>query len=150
MSKRVYITLLQTCMIAGLPRSPAEGVQEVDKKDADRLIDANMAELADMSGEAVGDGDDDDHEDHLESRSVKQLRAIAKRGSITVPTNATKPQLIEAIRLGVREQARDQLKGYDRERLLEIVKDEELVVAEDATDDEIREAIFDHTFPPAA
>lgn len=48
MTKMVAIILLQTCMIAGLPRSPVEGVQIVPEDEAERLIDQGMAEIADM------------------------------------------------------------------------------------------------------
>lgn len=146
MSKRVFITLLQTCMINGLPRSPAEGVQEVEKGDADRLIEANMAELADMSGEDDGSEGDDG----LDKQTVPQLKKLATDERVVFAAGANKADLITAIRDGRdRADAREALAGFDRDRLLEIAKKDEVQIADDATDDQIREAIFDHTFPPA-
>ena len=149
MSKRVIITLLQTCMIAGLPRSPAEGAQDVDVAEAKRLVDANMAEYADMDVAGDDEGDDDDRDDHLEKKSVKQLKAIAKQMSLDLAANATKSQLIDAIRVGVRVEAQARLAEFDRDRLIEIAEGEEVEVAEGATDDQIREAILAKAFPPA-
>ena len=147
MSKRVFITLLQTCMINGLPRSPAEGVQEVEKGDADRLIEANMAELADMSGEDDGSEGGDDG---LDKQTVSQLKKLATDEKVVFATGASKADLVAAIRDGRdRADARVALAGFDRDRLLEIAKKDEVQIADDATDDQIREAIFDHTFPPA-
>lgn len=144
MSKRVFITLLQTCMIAGLPRSPAEGVQEVDAADAKRLIDANMAELADMGG----DGEDTD-DDGLDKQTVAQLKKLATDEKAEFAANASKADLISVIREGRdRADAKEALAGFDRAKLLEIAATDEVEVADDATDDQIREAIFAKTFPP--
>jgi hypothetical protein len=146
MSKRVFITLLQTCMIAGLPRSPAEGVQEVPVDEAKRLIDANMAELADMDG-AGEDGDDDG----LEKMKVPELKKLAEAEQVEFGSGTSKADLIAAIR-GSRDRAdaKAALAEFDRDKLIEIAKTEEVEVADDATDDQIREAIFVKTFPPAA
>lgn len=46
MPKLVAISLMQTCIIGGLPRSPVEGVQYVSEEEAERLIEQNMAQLA--------------------------------------------------------------------------------------------------------
>ena len=51
------IRLLATCMIAGLPRSPAEGVQTVPEDEALRLIEAGQAVDADQDVEGAGLGD---------------------------------------------------------------------------------------------
>lgn len=146
MSKRVFITLLQTCMIAGLPRSPAEGVQEVPVDEAKRLIDANMAEMADMDG-AGEDADDDG----LEKMKVPELKKIADAEKVEFGSGTSKADLIAAIR-GSRDRAdaKVALAGFDRDKLIEIANTEKVEFAADATADQIRDAIFAHTFPPAA
>lgn len=145
MSKRVFITLLQTCMIAGLPRSPAEGVQEVPVDEAKRLIDANMAELADMDG--AGEESDDDG---LEQMKVPELKKLAEAEQVQLGSGTGKADLIAAIR-GSRDRAdaKAALADFDRDKLIEIANTEKVEIADDATDDQIREAIFAHTFPPA-
>jgi hypothetical protein len=51
--KFVAIRLLATCMIAGLPRSPAEGLQTVPEADAKRLIEAGQAVDAEADAETA-------------------------------------------------------------------------------------------------
>lgn len=86
--KMVSITLLATCMIAGVPRSPVEGVQTVPEDDAERLIDSGMAELADEE-DAFAD---------LDTKTVEQLRAIAHEHEIDLEGKTKKADIIAAIR----------------------------------------------------
>jgi hypothetical protein len=51
--KFVAIRLLATCMIAGLPRSPAEGLQTVPEGEAKRLIEAGQAVDAEADAETA-------------------------------------------------------------------------------------------------
>ena len=145
MSKRVIITLLATCMIAGLPRSPVEGAQEVDEDEAKRLIDAGMAEMADMGAEP-----DDADVDGLDEMKVPDLKRVAEAEQIGFSSSISKADLIAAIRDGRdRADAKTTLAGFDRAKLIEIAAGDEVEVGDDATDDQIREAIFAKTFPPA-
>ena len=84
------IRLLQTCMIAGLPRSPAEGIQTVNDADAERLIDAGMAEDAEV--------DVDDVSDDLDGLKKPALLAIAGTEEVHLEDGATVAQIREAIR----------------------------------------------------
>ena len=146
MNKRVFITLLQTCMIAGLPRSPAEGVQEVDKAEAERLIEAKMAEYADMGGD-----DEDADSDGLDKMKLPELKKLADAEKVEFSAKTTKAELIASIRESRdRADAKAALASFDREKLIEITKTDEVEVADDATDDDIRDAIFAKAFPPAA
>lgn len=148
MSKRVFITLLQTCMIAGLPRSPVEGVQEVDAGEAKRLVDAGMAEMADVGG-------DDADDDGLDGKTVKELRDLAKADEVKVESDANKAALIAAIRkhreddAAAREALKTELDGLDGEKLAERATADEVTYAEGADAGVIREAIFAKHFPPA-
>jgi hypothetical protein len=142
MRKRVIITLLATCMIAGLPRSPVEGAQEVDEDEAKRLVDAGMAELADIE---VADEDDGDG---LDKRTVTQLKVIATNEKVEIASGANKDAMLEAIRNHRdRVAARQTLDDADRAKLAEIAKTEGVEFT-DATDDAaLRDAIFAKAFP---
>lgn len=144
MSKRVIITLLQTCMIAGLPRSPAEGAQEVDVAEAKRLVDSNMAEYADME---VADEDDSDG---LDKNTVAQLKVIATNEKVEFASGANKDGLLKAIRdQRDRVAARETLDGSDRAKLAEIAKSEGVDFTDETDDATLRDAIFAKAFPPA-
>lgn len=143
MSKRVIITLLQTCMIAGLPRSPIEGAQEVDEAEAQRLVEAGMAELADIQpADDAGGGD-------LSENTVKQLREIAKVEGVEVASGADKAALIAAIEdhREERELAREELDGFDLAKLREIAEAGEVDIAADADEATIRDALMADRFP---
>lgn len=150
MTKLVAISLLQTCMIAGLPRSPVEGVQFVTPEEADRLIEANQATLAEIEGD-----DAEDEGDGLDAMSVKNLRALAKAEGATVEGDANTDAVIAAIRAHredvakAREELRAELDGLAGEPLVERAKADEVTIAEGADDAAIREAIFAKHFPPA-
>ena len=49
--KLVTIALLQTCMIAGLPRSPVEGNQTVPEDEAKRHFDSVLAVFVNDDGD---------------------------------------------------------------------------------------------------
>ena len=88
------VRLLQTAMIAGKPRSPAEGIQMVSQEERDRLIAARQAEDA----EADVDRKDDDGGDGLDGKTVKDLRALAKTEGATIEGDANKATILTAIR----------------------------------------------------
>lgn len=94
------IRLLQTCIIAGLPRSPVEGLQRVTEEEADRLIAANMAQ--DASDEVDEDDVDDDG---LDSVKVADLRKLAADENIELAADANKPAILAAIRKGRADRA---------------------------------------------
>lgn len=144
MSKRVIITLLQTCMIADLPRSPAEGAQEVEVAEAKRLVDAKMAEYADI------DVADEDHSDGLDKNTVAQLKVIATNEKVEFASGANKNALLKAIRdQRDRVAARETLDGSDRAKLAEIAKSEGVDFTDETDDADLRDAIFAKAFPPA-
>lgn len=146
MTKLVAIRLLQTCMIGSLPRSPVEGVQFVPKDEADRHIGAGMAELADVDGDDAGS-----EADGLDKLKLPELKKLADAEKVVLRANATRADFIAAIRDSRdRVEAKETLSVFDRAKLLEIVKDDEVEVADGASDDEIREAILTKTFPCAA
>lgn len=135
MAKLVAIALLQTCMIAGLPRSPAEGNQTVPESDAKRLVDAGMAEVVEIEGEDEGDG--------LDKMGITNLRKLAKDEGVTVPNftkETEKGVTIAAIR-AKREAPNDRLDAMTPEKLRETAKAEGVEFADDATDAAIIEAI---------
>lgn len=90
------VRLLQTAMIDGKPRSPAEGIQYVTKAERDRLVDdVHQAVDADddVEAAAVGAGDG------LEDLSVTRLRKIAvDEGALSKAEAATrkKPETLAA------------------------------------------------------
>ena len=87
------ISLLATCMIAGLPRSPVEGVQTVDDDEGQRLVDAGMAEFVEIE-----DAGESEEGDGLDKKTVTQLKKIVKDDKITVEGATDKDGLIAAIR----------------------------------------------------
>lgn len=95
MKKMIDIRLLSTCIIAGVPRSPVEGLQTVPEDEGKRLIDLGMA---------VDAGDDvereDDPGDGLEARAMtdKKLRALAEKEGVVVKGDADRPTIVAAIR----------------------------------------------------
>jgi hypothetical protein len=88
------ITLLSTCIIAGLPRSPIEGIQTVEEDEANRLIDAGMAEDADVDVDVDGG----EEGDGLDDMKVPALRELAKTENVTIEGDANKASIIESIR----------------------------------------------------
>lgn len=141
----IAITLLQTCMIAGLPRSPVEGVQTVPEDEAERLVDSNMAEYADM-----GDGDEDDSIG-LQSLSIKELVELAALEGVAIKSRASKPELLSAIGdHRDRVAAKKTLDEADRAKLAEIATSEGVTFSDDTNDEALREAIFAKAFPPTA
>lgn len=135
--KLVVITLLQTCMIAGLPRSPAEGNQTVPESEAKRLVDARMAELVDVETEAEDEGDG------LDKLGITKLRSIAKDEEVTVPkfVKETEKEITIAAIRAKREAPNDRLDAMTPEKLRETAKAEDVEFADDATDAAIIEAI---------
>lgn len=145
MKKMVFITLLQTCMIAGLPRSPVEGAQEVPEDEAKRLVDAGMAEIAEI---ADTDAEDDDD---LDKKSIKDLKALLKSEGGEAAGNATKDDLIAAINAGRERNAfAVELGALDKAGLVARAKADDVTHAEDADEAALREAITAKRFPPAA
>jgi hypothetical protein len=100
MMKLKAITLLSTCIIAGLPRSPIEGVQTVPEDEANRLIEAGMAE------DASGDVEVEDENDGLDAMKVPALRSLAADEGITLAGGANKATIIAAIRSAREDEAR--------------------------------------------
>jgi hypothetical protein len=94
--KMMAIRLLTTCIIAGLPRSPVEGIQTVPEPEGKRLIDLKMAEAAEGDVER----EDADPGDGLEAKGMteKKLRELAGAEGATVEGDADKPTIIAAIR----------------------------------------------------
>lgn len=138
MTKLVAITLLQTCMIAGVPRSPVEGVQTVPAADAERLVEAKQAEYAD-----VGQDEAADEGDGLDKLGITKLRALAKDEGVTVPefTKETEKDItISAIR-AKRENPDDRLDAMKPEKLRDTAKAEGVEFAADADDAAVIEAI---------
>lgn len=134
--KLVHITLLATCMIAGLPRSPVEGVQTVPEDEAKRLVDAKMAEFAEVEGEEADD-------DGLDKLGITKLRVLAKDEGVTVPefTKENEKELTVAAIRAKRDAPNDQLDTLSPEKLRETAKAEGVEFADDATDDVIIAAI---------
>lgn len=135
--KMVSISLLATCMIGGLPRSPVEGVQTVPEDEAKRLVEANMAEFADISGD---DGEDGVAGDDLDDKTVAQLTAIAKEESVTLPDKPKKADIVAAIR-AKRDAADDRLDAMDEAKLRETAAAETVAVADEAKPEDIIAAI---------
>ncbi len=132
MTKLVAITLLQTCIIAGLPRSPVEGNQTVPEDDAKRLVEAGMAVYFE-------DGEEQVEDDGLDKLGVTALRKIVKDEGVTVPefTRETeKAVTIDAIR-AKRENPGDRLDAMTPEKLRETATAEGVEFAADAEDDAI-------------
>lgn len=142
MKKTVFITLLQTCMIAGLPRSPVEGPQEVDPGEAKRLVDSGMAEFADIADEEDGD--------ELGKKSVKDLVALLKAEGGEAKGNAGKAELIAAIGAARERKAFEaELAALDKDGLIARAKADEVEHAEDADEAALRDAITAKRFPTA-
>ncbi len=139
MKTLVNIILLQTCMIAGVPRSPVEGVQTVpcDRDDPDDyivgLVAAKQADWADIEGE-------EEPADDLDKKNLKQLRTIAKDEGATVEGDANKATIIAAIR-AKRDAPNDRLDAMDEAQLRETAASEGVEIAEGDGVDAIIEAI---------
>jgi hypothetical protein len=132
MSKMRNIRLLATSIIAGVPRSPAEGIQTVTAEEAEHLI-AN-----DQAVDAEDEVDHGDAGDGLDGKSVKDLREIAKAETVEIDAGAKKADIVAAIRAkrqaGVPSsvQPDDGLELSTDEALAEIVTTEEVSVPEGA------------------
>lgn len=133
--KLVAITLLQTCIIAGLPRSPVEGVQTLPDDEARNLVDSGMAEYADI--------EDEDEGDDLDKLGVTKLRSLAKEEGVTVPefTKETEKAVTIAAIRAKRDNPSDRLDAMTPEKLRETAKAEGVLFAADATDAVVIEAI---------
>lgn len=137
------IRLLKTTMIAGLPRSPAEGIQTVAPDEAKRLIALGMAMDADFEIDLA-----DEHDDGLEAKNVKTLRKLAKDEGADVEGDANKDAVIAAIRAKRAADAAasspgsdDDLDGKDEAALREIATAEEVEIAADTSVEDIVAAI---------
>jgi hypothetical protein len=93
MMKLYPVRLLQTAMIAGRPRSPAEGIQMVSEAERARLIENNQAEEADADVDDV-----DDPGDGLDKMTVPNLRDLAEKEGVTIEDGAKKAAIVAAIR----------------------------------------------------
>lgn len=135
--KLVTIALLQTCMIAGLPRSPVEGNQTVPEDEAKRHVDSGMAEYVN------DDGEDSEESDGLDKLGVTKLRALAKEEGVTVPEftkDTEKDVTIAAIR-AKRDNPDDRLDAMTPEKLRETATAEGVEFAADADDAAVIDAI---------
>lgn len=128
------IILLATAMIAGVPRSPIEGLQTVTDEEAARLIEAGQAQLAD---------DDGDEGDGLDGMKVPDLRTLAKDESVELPAKADKAGIIIAIRekRAAAVAADEALNAADLDALKDVAAAEDVTFADDADADAIRSAI---------
>lgn len=143
MSKMIYVRLLSTAIIAGVPRSPVEGIQSVSDDEAKRLVDAGQAEYADGDVDQ-SDSDFDANSDGLDKKNKAALAKIAKDESITLETDANKATMIAAIRKGRSD--RDfatTLDGLDEAALRKHAEDAGITLEDDLDEAGIRAAIID-------
>lgn len=135
MTKLVAIALLQTCMIAGLPRSPVEGNQTVPEDEAERLVKSGMAAYLEEEEQDEGDG--------LDKLGVTALRKLVKEEGVTVPefTKETERAITVAAIRAKRENPGDRLDTLTPEVLRATATAEGVEFAADATDEVIIAAI---------
>ena len=87
------IVLLSAAIVAGAVRYPTEGPLSVHDKEADRLIESELAELA----EVEPFGEDEEDEGKLENLTVDKLKHLAADENIELGEATKKAEIIAAI-----------------------------------------------------